>query len=127
MVEANDDSFIFAKSLHAAQNFCLHMERFQFAYGWLTQWRKTYAYVLGDRDPARPERLSFPSVSIDPGVDPWTVKHYEVPVIRTGLDFLNAKVDDPGINGEIAGHSSSENGSPEHNIEIQGVTLASAN
>ncbi|KAJ7837615.1 hypothetical protein B0H13DRAFT_1733192 [Mycena leptocephala] len=97
MVEATDDSFIFAKSLHAAQTFCLHMERFQFAYGWLTQWRKTYAYVLGDRGPARPERLSFPSVSIDPGVDPWTVKHYDVPVIRTGLDFLNAKVDDPGV------------------------------
>ncbi|KAJ7868230.1 hypothetical protein B0H14DRAFT_3585894 [Mycena olivaceomarginata] len=97
MVEATDDSFIFAKSLHAAQTFCLHMERFQFAYGWLTQWRKTYAYVLGDRGPARPERLSFPSVSIDPGVEPWTVKHYEVPVIRTGLDFLNAKVDDPGL------------------------------
>ncbi|KAJ7687241.1 hypothetical protein B0H17DRAFT_939568, partial [Mycena rosella] len=42
MVEATDDSFIFAKSLHAAQSFCLHMEHFQFAYGWLTQWRKTF-------------------------------------------------------------------------------------
>ncbi|KAJ7226470.1 hypothetical protein B0H12DRAFT_1030486, partial [Mycena haematopus] len=42
MVEATDDSFIFAKSLQAAQSFCLHMERFQFAYGWLTQWRKTF-------------------------------------------------------------------------------------
>ncbi|KAJ7670832.1 hypothetical protein DFH06DRAFT_1370021, partial [Mycena polygramma] len=51
MVEATDDSFIFAKSLRAAQVFCLHMERF----------------------------------------------HYQVPVIRTGLDFLNAKVDDPGV------------------------------
>jgi hypothetical protein len=70
IVEATDNWFIFAKSLHAAQNFCLHMERFQFTYAWLTQWRKTYAYVLGDRDPARPERLSFLPVSLDPGVDP---------------------------------------------------------
>lgn len=33
----------------------------------------------------------------------------------------------PQINGEIAGHSSSENGSPEHNIEMPGVTLAPTN
>ncbi|KAJ7070327.1 hypothetical protein B0H15DRAFT_737458, partial [Mycena belliarum] len=97
MAEATDDSFIFAKSLRATQSFCLHMERFQFSYGWLTQWRKTFAYVLNDRDPARPDKLTFPSITIESGVDPWTVKHYEVPVIRTGLDFLNAKVDDPGV------------------------------
>ncbi|KAJ7243120.1 hypothetical protein B0H12DRAFT_1131436, partial [Mycena haematopus] len=96
MVEATDDSFIFAKSLRAVQKFCLHMERFQFAYGWLTQWRKTFAYVLNDKDPNPPAQLTFPSVTIDPGVDPWLIKNYEVPVIRSGLDFLNAKVDSPG-------------------------------
>ncbi|KAJ7503894.1 hypothetical protein B0H11DRAFT_2352779 [Mycena galericulata] len=96
MVEATDDSFIFAKSLRAAQFFCLHMERFQFAYGWLTQWRKTFAYILNDADPLPLERLSFPSVTIAHGIDPWTIKYYDVPIIRTGLDFLNAKVDDPG-------------------------------
>ncbi|KAJ7711082.1 hypothetical protein B0H14DRAFT_3524695 [Mycena olivaceomarginata] len=73
------------------------MEHFQFAYGWLTQWSKTFAYILNDKDPNPPDRISFPSVTIEPGVDPWTVKNFEVPVIRTGLDFLNAKVDDPGV------------------------------
>jgi hypothetical protein len=73
------------------------MERFQFAYGWLTQWSKTFAYILNDKDPNPPDRISFPSVTIEPGVDPWTVKNFEVPVIRNGLDFLNAKVDDPGV------------------------------
>ncbi|KAJ7185757.1 hypothetical protein C8R46DRAFT_881750 [Mycena filopes] len=97
MVEATDDSFLFAKSLRAAQRFCLEMERFQFAYGWLTQWSKTFAYILNDKNPLGQERLSFPSVTVEPGVDPWTVKYYDVPVIRSGLDFLNAKVDDPGV------------------------------
>ncbi|KAJ7637991.1 hypothetical protein DFH06DRAFT_1001984, partial [Mycena polygramma] len=73
------------------------MEHFQFAYGWLTQWKKTFAYVLNEKDLTHPNTLSFPSVTIEPGVDPWTVKQYEIPVIRTGLDFLNAKVDDPGV------------------------------
>ncbi|KAJ7670182.1 hypothetical protein DFH06DRAFT_1125569 [Mycena polygramma] len=95
MVEATDDSFIFAKSLRAAQVFCLHMERFQFPYGWLTQWSKMFAYILNDNDPVLPAQISFPSITNEPGVDPLTMKSYQVPVIRTGLDFLNAKVDDP--------------------------------
>ncbi|KDQ49630.1 hypothetical protein JAAARDRAFT_63609 [Jaapia argillacea MUCL 33604] len=41
MVEATDDSYIFAKTLVGLQYFCLMMERFQFTYGWLTQWSKT--------------------------------------------------------------------------------------
>ncbi|KAJ7098214.1 hypothetical protein C8R43DRAFT_907686, partial [Mycena crocata] len=95
MVEATDDSFIFAKSI--SQTFCLHMERFQFAYGWLTNWGKTFAYILNDVDPATPDKISMPSVTIQPGVDPLTVSYHDVPVIRTGLVFLNAKVDDPGV------------------------------
>jgi hypothetical protein len=47
MVEATDYSYIFALTLQALQSFCLEMERFQFAYGWMTQWAKTSAYLLG--------------------------------------------------------------------------------
>jgi hypothetical protein len=97
MVEATDNSFLFSKSLRTARNFCLHMEHFQFTYGWLTQWSKTFAYILNNKNPNPPDRISFPSVTIEPGIDPWTVKNFEDPVIRTGLDFLNAKVDDPGV------------------------------
>ncbi|KAJ7168160.1 hypothetical protein C8R43DRAFT_833238, partial [Mycena crocata] len=39
----------------------------------------------------------MPSITIKPGVDPWTISYHDVPVIRTGLVFLNAKVDDPGV------------------------------
>ena len=38
MTEATDDSIIFACSIPALQTFCLVAERFQFAYGWLTNW-----------------------------------------------------------------------------------------
>lgn len=40
MVEAADDSYIFSKSLASLQRNALAMERFQYAYGWLTQWAK---------------------------------------------------------------------------------------
>ncbi len=46
MAEAMDESFLFAKTLTGLQYFCLCMERFQFAYGWLTQWLKTMVYLL---------------------------------------------------------------------------------
>ncbi|KAJ7939277.1 hypothetical protein B0H13DRAFT_2226285 [Mycena leptocephala] len=35
MVEATDDSYIFAKSLRLLRELCLHMERFRYAYGWV--------------------------------------------------------------------------------------------
>jgi len=40
MVEVTHDSYIFAWTLQALCSFCLEMERFQFAYGWMTQWAK---------------------------------------------------------------------------------------
>lgn len=41
MVEATDDSFLFSKSLTSLRKNTLAMERFQFAYGWMTQWSKS--------------------------------------------------------------------------------------
>jgi hypothetical protein len=38
MVEATDDSIIFAKDLKTLQKYTLIMERFQYAYGWRTSW-----------------------------------------------------------------------------------------
>ena len=46
MIEVTDDSILFAKSIPALQSFCLLEEHFQYAYGWLTNWLKTTAYVL---------------------------------------------------------------------------------
>jgi hypothetical protein len=36
MVEATDESYLFAITLTALQNLCLEAERFQYTYGWLT-------------------------------------------------------------------------------------------
>jgi hypothetical protein len=66
MVEATDDSYIFALTLQTLGSFCLEMEQFQFAYGWLTQWAKTSAYVLALLSNA-PDTVSMPSITIQNG------------------------------------------------------------
>src|ERR1700683_4114230 len=94
MVEATDDSYIFALTLQALQSFCLEMERFQFAYGWLTQWAKTTVYRLGPPGPA-PDTVSMPSIPIQEGAHPHTISWHDVPRRIGELEFLCCKVDDP--------------------------------
>lgn len=72
MVEATDDSYIVALTLQALQLFCLKMECFQFAYGWMTQWVKTSVYLLGPSGPMS-DTVSMPSVTIWEGIHPHTV------------------------------------------------------
>ncbi|KAJ7938619.1 hypothetical protein B0H13DRAFT_1851564 [Mycena leptocephala] len=48
------------------------MERFQFAYGWRTQWTKTIVYalqVIGNL----PSRISLDSITDEIGIDPKTI------------------------------------------------------
>ena len=70
------------------------MEHFQFAYGWMTQWAKTYAYLLGPSI-LMSETVSMPSISLQDGVHPHTVTWHEVPIRIGELEFLGCKVDDP--------------------------------
>jgi hypothetical protein len=94
MVEVTDDSYIFARTLQTLCSFCLEMERFQFAYGWLTQWAKTSAYLLGPSDPA-PNTVSMPSIMVQDGIHPHMVTWHDVPLKIGELKFLQCKVDDP--------------------------------
>jgi hypothetical protein len=94
MTEATDDSIIFASSIPALQTFCLLEERFQFAYGWLTNWLKTTAYVLSPHG-IQPSRISMPSITVEPGVSPLTITHHDVPLISNELEFLRVKIDNP--------------------------------
>jgi hypothetical protein len=87
MVEATDDSYIFALTLQALSAFCLEMERFQYAYGWLMQWAKTYAYILCPSGPT-PDTVSMPSITIQEGIHPHTIKWYDVPLRVGELEFL---------------------------------------
>ena len=70
------------------------MERFQFAYGWMTQWAKTSAYLLGPSVPIA-DTISMPSITLQDGVHPHTVTWHEVPIRIGELEFLRCKVDDP--------------------------------
>jgi len=92
MVEATDDSFLFSKSLQSLRRNTLVMERFQFAYGWMTQWSKSMACLLsgiGDHL----NMISLPLVTVERGANPLTVTEHEVPLTRDELEFLRAKVD----------------------------------
>ena len=94
MTEATDDSIIFASSIPALQTFCLIEERFQYAYGWLTNWLKTTAFVLSPSG-TQPASLSMPSITVLPGVSPLVVTYHDVPLIPNELEFLHVKIDNP--------------------------------
>ena len=94
MVEATDDSYIFAKSLESLQRNALAMERFQYAYGWLTQWAKSNAYVLAASG-NHPDTIKFQSVSTRRGVNPLDITEHDVVLVKEDLDFLRTKVNDP--------------------------------
>jgi len=94
MVEATDDTYIFSKSLPSLVKHTLAMERFQYAYGWLTQWSKSRAYVLaGPKD--HPNHAEFMSVSTEPNTDPSLVTKHMVELVANELEFLRTKVNDP--------------------------------
>jgi Reverse transcriptase (RNA-dependent DNA polymerase) len=94
MTEATDDSIIFACSVTALQTFCLAQERFQYAYGWLTNWLKTTAFVLSPTG-TQPDTLSMPSITVEPGVSPLTITNHDVPLIPNEIEFLRVKIDNP--------------------------------
>ena len=94
MVEATDDSYIFSKSLESLRRNALAMEHFQYAYGWLTQWAKSKAYVLAATE-NHPDTIKFQSVSTGRGVNPLDITEHDVVLVKDDLDFLRTKVNDP--------------------------------
>ena len=96
MVEATDDTYIFSKSIESLVSHTLKMERFQYAYGWQTQWAKSKAYVLSP-EPGKPypQTITFDSVSIGREVDPLVITQHPLKLIKDDLDFLRTRVDDP--------------------------------
>jgi hypothetical protein len=94
MVEATDDSYLFALTLTTLQKLCLEAERFQYAYGWLMQWKKTKAFIIYPNGTPPPSVL-MPSITVAEGTHPWTISNHDVPLKSGKLKFLRAKVNDP--------------------------------
>jgi hypothetical protein len=95
MVEATDDLYLFATAQTTLQRLCLEAERFQYTYGWLTQWTKTKAYVIhpvGDPPPT----VTMSSITITEGIHPRTISQHKILFKAGALKFLCVKVDDPG-------------------------------
>jgi hypothetical protein len=82
-----DNSYIFALTLQALQSFSLKIMCFQFTYGWMTQWAKTSAYLLGP-PVLISDTISIPSIMLQAGVHPHTVKWHKVPIRIGELEFL---------------------------------------
>ncbi|KAF9058035.1 hypothetical protein BJ165DRAFT_1360880, partial [Panaeolus papilionaceus] len=97
MVEATDDSYIFSKTAELLRQHTLTMERFQYAYGWLTNWIKSNAYVLAPNPAVTyPLTLTFDSVTVGPRENPLTITNRTITLIKDDMDFLRTKVDNPG-------------------------------
>ena len=97
MVEATDDSYIFSRSIESLVQNTLAMERFQYAYGWQTQWTKSNAYVMApQKEKTYPDTITFKSVTIGGReVDPLAITEHTIALIKDDLDFLRTKVDNP--------------------------------
>ena len=96
MVEATDDSIIFAKDLKTLQDFTLIMERFQYEYGWRTSWKKTVAYSICLPNDEQSPSIQMPSITLPENghYDEEKVTWHEVPLKLGEIQFLRARVDD---------------------------------
>ena len=92
MVEAMDDSCIFATSLDALHSLVLSAERFQAAYGWLTSWPKSLLLLLNHTNP--PAVASLPSIDPDDPASNHVVMQ-QVAVVTDHMEFLRVPTNDP--------------------------------
>nr|VWO97891.1 Cytochrome P450 3A13 [Ganoderma boninense] len=92
LVEAMDDSVIIAPSLPASQAAGLHVERFQAAYGWETNWSKSLLAILH----ADPVPSTLPMPSVDPNdPDSGRVIYHTITVTTSHCEFLRVQINDP--------------------------------
>lgn len=95
MIEATDDSYIFARDLPTLRKFTLAMERFQFVYNWMSNWPKCHAYILGSHANDG-KTIRLPSVNTDRSKNPMEIVEHNVRLRPGELEFLRTLVDDPG-------------------------------
>lgn len=92
MVEAMDDSTIFAMSPSFLHTLVLSAERFQAAYGWLTAWSKSLLLLLNVPD--TPPVASMPSVDPNDMLSDHTVMR-DVSIVTDHMEFLRVATNDP--------------------------------
>lgn len=92
MVEAMDDSTIFATSASFLHTLVLSAECFQAAYGWLTAWSKSLLLLINMPD--APSVASMPSVDPDNMLFDHILMH-DVSVVTDHIEFLHVATNDP--------------------------------
>ena len=92
MVEAMDDSIIFATSMPFLHTLVLSAERFQAPYGWLTSWPKSL--LLLHNTPHPPSIAPMPSVDPDDMHSDHTIMQ-NVSMVTDHMEFLHVATNDP--------------------------------
>jgi hypothetical protein len=89
MVEAMDDSYLFATTLTTLQRLWLKAERFQYAYRWITEWAKTKVFIIHPlANGMPPTMILMPLITITEGVHPWTISWCDISLKTGELKFL---------------------------------------
>ncbi|PFH45728.1 hypothetical protein AMATHDRAFT_51507 [Amanita thiersii Skay4041] len=93
MVEAMDDSLLFACTFLHLNQLCFQQESFQASYGWETNWEKSSLYVLN----ADPPSTSVQIDTVDPQHpgDPLYRHQALVPIETSHIHFLKTRIGDP--------------------------------
>ncbi|KAJ3832134.1 hypothetical protein F5878DRAFT_548596, partial [Lentinula raphanica] len=68
------------------------MERFQYAYGWTTNWSKSLAFILNV--PSPPSSLQLPSIPSNPSL-PHSISLKSVSVMSSHFEFLRIETNNP--------------------------------
>ncbi len=92
MVEATDDSLLFAHSITELREMCLSMEHFQFTYGWTTAWDKSEVSIINSHLHMSASIL-LPSIDTGNPASPDTVSH-SIPVCPDKIIFLRTPIND---------------------------------
>jgi hypothetical protein len=97
MVEATDDSYIFATSWQTLEELVLEIECFQHTYNWTTQWKKSVYYALNDPEMEATDYTDVKSIDKEDLWNQAKTTTHRVAVNSTALDFLGATIDDSEV------------------------------
>ncbi len=94
MVEATDNLLLFAPSLSSLHAMCIHMEWFQFAYGWHTAWEKSEVIILNSA-PSPIQSVSMPTTDLSPSASSYCIPMTPVSLHHDQIQFLHVSMNDP--------------------------------
>lgn len=94
MVEAMDDSLLFATNLTTLCRATLCVEQFQANYGWMTNWSKSVMYIH-NHEHLFPSQILVPTLDASDLSPSTTIPLAYVPVSHGPIEFLQVSINEP--------------------------------